>query len=1076
MPTRDWTITFIHRTLDDSVLVTEPLLLPELCCCDSYSSRLRGTVRDLARSLIEQLPASQLHQRIVASEPAVQQVSVTLNPPKRQVDWVEPVALEFGIVRWAHGHDAHRIFVPPLGIEVVARRQAEINKLLTEHILAALRRTKAAESLFQLALLQRDAELNLEPIAITARHKAPKQIEQDLEGDDEPSKKPVIADVGLVLGDPPLQSAYEIDSIAEQIAELLTGRSPRSVLLVGPSGVGKTAAVHEMVRRRDTFGLAGRPVWATSGSRLIAGASGYGVWQQRCQRLCKEAARDGAILHLGNLVELIQVGRAGGSQGIAGFLKTPLGRGDLLAIAECTPEQLALIERQDPHLLELFHQLKVEEPDAAAGLRILRKIAAAMSGPTVLDPDLWLQTLDRLHRRYATYSAAPGRPARFLRNLLKDRQADQSLASAEVIAAFSRETGLPVAMLDPDMLLDLTVARSWFVSRLIGQDRAIDLVIDLLATVKASLTRPRRPIASLLFVGPTGVGKTEMAKALAEYFFGDHNRLTRFDMSEYATLSGVERLIGGAFGSEGLLTAKVREQPFSVILFDEFEKAHAGFFDLLLQVLGEGRLTDAAGRLGDFSNAIVIMTSNLGAESFGRGKFGLARGDGYADPEGHFTDEVRSFVRPELFNRIDRIVPFLPLGAEVILQIARRELSLVEQRDGFRLRGVSMNVSPAACQRLADRGYDIRYGARPLKRSIERNLLAPLAEALNRYPPDVRLEADAVLDEMTELAVTVRAKLDSAGKAISVSASGSDAAAAARACAALRRDVQLLLACPAVLTVTNLLFQLEREQQHKEAKGKAKGKPVYDPIRAERMRELRLILDAVAGLSADVNATEDLALSGIYSGTAIDLTQVRASLSLHQARLDDLLLQLLARQSAKPHRALIGIVGHQRALVPLASAYCSAAKACGYGMDVCWYETHGRSAYKRHRADGPAKLLESPPTELVGIAMMFSGPYASLRFAPEKGVHAVMRNENKWSCLVDAADGSMADYVPPSRESWPTDVPGTSHRRTYDLVACIAMDSVLDKELRWNGKTIETVVSDGIELQLRRAARAVIEA
>src|SRR6185437_8343903 len=188
------------------------------------------------------------------------------------------------------------------------------------------------------------------------------------------------------------------------------------------------------------------------------------------------------------------------------------------------------------------------------------------------------------HRRYATYSAYPGRPLRFLENLIKDRPETEILGAAEVIAAFSRETGLPQFMLDPEAPLDLTAARQWFAERVIGQERAVDLVADLLAMVKAALTRPRRPIASLLFIGPTGVGKTELAKALAEYFFGDRNRLTRFDMSEFATPMAVDRLVGGAFGAEGLLTAKVREQPFSVILFDEFEKAHWSFFDLLLQV------------------------------------------------------------------------------------------------------------------------------------------------------------------------------------------------------------------------------------------------------------------------------------------------------------------------------------------------------------------------------------------------------------------------------------------------------------------------------------------------------------
>jgi ATP-dependent Clp protease ATP-binding subunit ClpC len=763
MPLREWNITILHRTLDDSVLVAEPLLFPELCCCDSKAARLGRTIRECARHVLERTTAQELHQRLMPGEPEAEEIEVSLEPPKRQADWVEPVKLRFVVVRWPHGSEAYLAFVPALGIAVVAGRQSEIAKMLREHILGALRRSKAAESLFQLALAQRDTGLRLETAVIPARHKSPKQIARDVEDESESASKPVIREVGTVLGDVPLRPAFEIEGLVEQLADLLTGRFPRSVLLVGPSGVGKTAAVNELVRRRESHRLGDTPVLSTSGSRLIAGVSGFGMWQQRCQRLCNEAARDGAILHLGNLVELMEVGRVDGSPGIAGFLKTPLSRGDLLAIAECTPEQLAVIERQDPHLLELFQLLRVDEPGAEAAMRILRQVAAAEGCPeTMLTPG-WLEALDRLHRRYATFSAAPGRPVRFLRELLKDRAAEQRIGPGEVIAAFSRETGLPPAMLDPQVPLDLAAARGWFAARLIGQDGAVDLVTDLLATVKAMLTRPRRPIASLLFIGPTGVGKTEMAKALAEYFFGDRNRLTRFDMSEFASPVAVERLVGGTYAAEGLLTAKVREQPFSVLLFDEFEKAHPGFFDLLLQVLGDGRLTDAAGRLGDFTNTIVIMTSNLGAESFNRGTFGLTRGSAYPDPKSHFTAEVRGFVRPELFNRIDRIVPFLPLDTDSILQIAARELTLVERRDGFALRGLSMAVSAAAQKHLAERGYDIRYGARPLKRAIERQLLAPLSEALNRYATDIRLEADVTL-EQAELTVNVRAKVDATEK------------------------------------------------------------------------------------------------------------------------------------------------------------------------------------------------------------------------------------------------------------------------------------------------------------------------
>ena len=291
-----------------------------------------------------------------------------------------------------------------------------------------------------------------------------------------------------------------------------------------------------------------------------------------------------------------------------------------------------------------------------------------------MDPEA-IDTLDKLHRRYATYSAFPGRPLRFLRNLLTDaaRRIDMMIWSEDITTAFSQETGLPLWLLEPSARLDLQAAHAWFAQRVIGQEQAVAAVVDLLATVKAELSRPGRPIASLLFIGPTGVGKTEMAKSLAEFLYQDPRRMTRIDMSEYADPLAADRLIGGA-GGEGLLTAKVREQPFGVVLLDEFEKAHLRLFDLLLQVLGEGRLTDAAGRLADFRNSVVIMTLNLGVDSFGRAAAGFAGPTPSGDAPEHFTREVERFLRPEMFNRIDRIITFMPLEKAALRQIARREL------------------------------------------------------------------------------------------------------------------------------------------------------------------------------------------------------------------------------------------------------------------------------------------------------------------------------------------------------------------------------------------------------------------
>ena len=229
-------------------------------------------------------------------------------------------------------------------------------------------------------------------------------------------------------------------------------------------------------------------------------------------------------------------------------------------------------------------------------------------------------------------------------------------------------------------------------------------------------------------------------------------------MSEYADPISVLRLIGGATGrGEGLLTARVREQPFSVLLLDEFEKADPSFFDLLLQVLGEGRLTDVAGRLADFRNAVVIMTSNLGAEGYRRGRSGFARGRrDREEARAHFVREVQAMVRPELFNRIDRIVPFAPLDEATARGIVDRQLGLIARRDGFRSGLVRMSIAPEVPAALARRGHDPTYGARPLKRAIERELLAPLAERINRHAADAALDVDVTLDPDDRPRVAVR--------------------------------------------------------------------------------------------------------------------------------------------------------------------------------------------------------------------------------------------------------------------------------------------------------------------------------
>ena len=605
---------------------------------------------------------------------------------------------------------------------------------LRRDVRAALERLGAAGSLEGLNKLQGRRGLDVVESKVRVKIRSPLEERAGTGGEE---RKSVLEEVATDLTRAGRAPAFGVAEPMARLAEALSSDPPSSVLLVGASGSGKTAVVGELVRARRGHGLERTPFWSTSGARLVAGATGFGMWQERCQQVVDEAAKARAVLHVESLVELIGVGRGvGGGQGVAGFFRPYIERGDLQVIAECAPEQLAVVEREEPQLLAALRRVEMTPPDRGTCRAILRGFVGAVGrGGSITDGAI--DAVERLHRRFAGYSALPGRPLRFLKDLMADR-GGEAVTERDVVAAFAGETGMPRFLLDGDEPLRLDETRGFFERRVMGQPHAVDLVVDVLATVKAGLSPAGRPVASMLFVGPTGVGKTEMAKGLAEFMYRSRTRMIRIDMSEYADMPAIDRLIGGSLASEGLLTAKVREQPFSVVLLDEFEKAHPSFFDLLLQVLGEGRLTDGAGRVADFSNAIVLMTSNLGVDSFGRGSPGFRPADErLPQPERHFVARVREFVRPEFFNRIDRIVPFSPLDRATIRAIARRELDKVRSRDGIRHRRLALDVDDAVVDFLADRGYEPRYGARPLQRAIDQGLTTRLAACVNRYDADL---------------------------------------------------------------------------------------------------------------------------------------------------------------------------------------------------------------------------------------------------------------------------------------------------------------------------------------------------
>ena len=339
-----------------------------------------------------------------------------------------------------------------------------------------------------------------------------------------------------------------------------------------------------------------------------------------------------------------------------------------------------------------------------------------------------------LAQHYIAGVAAPGRLLRLLK-AAHDRatvEGRDSIRSPDVLETLSEATGLPLHVVDPLAPLDLDEVRRFFSERVLGQAEAVDCLVDRIALVKAGLTDPTRPLGVFLFVGPTGTGKTEIAKTLAEFLFGSADRLVRLDMSEFQTERSFERLLGDTGSQEeaATLISSVRAKPFSVVLLDEFEKAHRNVWQLFLQLFDDGRLTDRHGRTADFRQCVVVLTSNLGSAVERGGRVGFVPDGGPRFRPAAVERALQDVFAPEFLNRIDRIVVFRPFERGQMRALLERELALVLERRGFRTRPWAVEWDEAALELLAEKGFSPELGARPLKRAVERYLLAPLATTI----------------------------------------------------------------------------------------------------------------------------------------------------------------------------------------------------------------------------------------------------------------------------------------------------------------------------------------------------------
>ncbi len=556
----------------------------------------------------------------------------------------------------------------------------------------------------------------------------------------------LLASIGTVWGE---REAREADAIIEHpalvdgVEELegsLLAKRAASVLLVGEGGVGKTAIIRRFARKLYDQGWV---IFQAGHAELVAGQVYIGQFEERIQKLINHLRGGRRILWIvPNFHSLAVSGRHKYSPASALDLILPgIEAGELMIVGETQPAAFERMLERSPRAATAMATLRVSPLPASA----TKSLARAWLERWTADGDTTERVLDEaweLAQQFLGEKSAPGNILELLdttrRRLAAGTGGSKAVMTVDdLIVTLSQLTGLPFNLLDQRRTLDLDALRRFFRQRVYGQDEAVDCLVERVAMIKAGVTDPTRPSGVFLFAGPTGTGKTEIAKTLAEWIFGSPDRMIRLDMSELQKPSDLDRILGSEDPEDrGALVDLIRQQPFSVVLLDEFEKAHRNVWDVFLQMFDDGRLTDRRGFTADFRHSIVILTSNLGAVI----PTGISMGFG-RDRQGFDSDAVMETIektfRKEFVNRLDRVVVFRPLSRELMRRILQHELDTVFGRRGLRSRSWAVEYDEAAIEFLLDKGFTPDLGARPLKRAVERYLLTPLAVTMvNHQAPE----------------------------------------------------------------------------------------------------------------------------------------------------------------------------------------------------------------------------------------------------------------------------------------------------------------------------------------------------
>ncbi|MCR5003455.1 MAG: ATP-dependent Clp protease ATP-binding subunit [Bacteroidales bacterium] len=653
-----------------------------------------------------------------------------------------------------------------LSLTVLEARKFESSKVSSQHLLLALCRSTGSYG--QAYLRQRGTEYGRllawlqEQNLLTLGRIESRPSEEDgtaAKGDemkqtkDEPKEKVNLEEFGYDLtkaaSDGRLDPVVGREDEISRVIEILGRRKKNNPMLIGEPGVGKSAIVEGIALRIATGdispALAKKRIISLDIASIVAGTKYRGDFEKRVKTIISEAASDpNLIFFIDEFHTIVGAGGAQGSLDAANMLKPALARGEIQCIGATTLDEFTKIVEKDGALDRRFQKIMVNPTDVAQTIAILHNIKGNYEQyHNVIYTDEALEACARMTDRYITDKSLPDKAIDALDeagsmvrlNLHGKGKATDTVTADDIAAVIGKTTGIPAGKIAESEGVRLQKMEDKLKKRVIGQDEAIHTVVSAIRRGRAGLKDPSRPIGSFMFFGPTGVGKTQLAKSIAEYLFDSEENMIRIDMSEYMEKFSVSRLIGappGYVGYEegGQLSEQIRRKPYSVVLLDEIEKAHPDIFNLLLQVIDEGRLTDSNGRTVNCRNIILIMTSNTGSkevEQYGKGiGFATKSRDVQANRQAVLEKAVRNSFPPEFLGRVDEKIFFKQLTREDMEKIIDIELKELKQR--VLEAGYSLTVTPSAKRFVADAGFDPNFGARPLRKAIMQHIEDPVSE------------------------------------------------------------------------------------------------------------------------------------------------------------------------------------------------------------------------------------------------------------------------------------------------------------------------------------------------------------